>query len=596
MAVGKKLNRKKTMAGVVRESSMLDRVLTTTDLTALGVGSTIGVGVYVLPGALSKYVAGPAVVVSFFIAAVASVFAGLCYAELSSRVPRAGSAYSYAYIAVGELAAFIVGWNLLLEYTIGGASIARGMSLYIDSLTNKTMETAFRGLYEIELPYLSEYFDFFAMFIVLLFSVALACGLKDSVRLNNLFTLLNCAIMVIVIVGGSFHIDFKNWSLPKAEVPNWAGEGGFWPYGLQGALQGAATCFYGYVGFDCIAASGEEVKNPQKSLPLAIVLSLFIVFLAYSGVSAVLTLMIPYYAQDANMPLSHAFHVIGWTPLKWIIGVGAVFGMCACMFGSMYPLPRILYAMSNDGLIFKSLGKVHPRFKTPFFGTIFAGIITGFFSALLNLQQLVDMMTIGTLLVYVMVAVCVLYTRYQEQSDFDYDILADEYIESTALVTIKVQYTKRQILKQLFNFHKFVRANSLSSYVASLQTTCFTIVCFPLGLYLSHWYELNSTHWIIVQVLVGVMILQLVSITMQPASKTPVAFKVPLVPLTPALSIFINIYLMFFFDIYTWTKFIIWMIIGFAIYFGYGITHSKENNPEINIVNSSQSKTSLNKD
>ncbi|XP_060873269.1 cationic amino acid transporter 3-like [Metopolophium dirhodum] len=596
MAVSKKLNRKKTMAGVVRESSMLDRVLTTTDLTALGVGSTIGVGVYVLPGALSKYVAGPAVVVSFFIAAVASVFAGLCYAELSSRVPRAGSAYSYAYIAVGEFAAFIVGWNLLLEYTIGGASIARGMSLYIDSLTNKTMETAFRGLYEIELPYLSEYFDFFAMFIVLLFSVALACGLKDSVRLNNLFTLLNCAIMVIVIVGGSFHIDFKNWSLPKAEVPNWAGEGGFWPYGLQGALQGAATCFYGYVGFDCIAASGEEVKNPQKSLPLAIVLSLFIVFLAYSGVSAVLTLMIPYYAQDANMPLSHAFDVIGWTPLKWIIGVGAVFGMCACMFGSMYPLPRILYAMSNDGLIFKSLGKVHPRFKTPFFGTIFAGIITGFFSALLNLQQLVDMMTIGTLLVYVMVAVCVLYTRYQEQSDMDYDILADEYIESTALVTIKVQHTKKQILKQLFNFHKFVRANSLSSYVASLQTTCFTIVCLPLSLYLSHWYELNSTHWIIVQVLVGIMILQLVSIAMQPTSKTPVAFKVPLVPLTPALSIFINIYLMFFFDIYTWTKFIIWMIIGFAIYFGYGITHSKENNPEINIVNSSQSKTSLNID
>ncbi|XP_015370694.1 PREDICTED: high affinity cationic amino acid transporter 1-like [Diuraphis noxia] len=595
MAVGKKLNRKKTMAGVVRESSMLDRVLTTTDLTALGVGSTIGVGVYVLPGALSKYVAGPAVVVSFFIAAVASVFAGLCYAELSSRVPRAGSAYSYAYIAVGELAAFIVGWNLLLEYTIGGASIARGMSLYIDSLTNKTMETAFRELYEIELPYLSEYFDFFAMFIVIVFSVALACGLKDSVRLNNLFTLLNCAIMILVIVGGSFHIDFKNWSLPKSEVPNWAGEGGFWPYGLQGALQGAATCFYGYVGFDCIAASGEEVKNPQKSLPLAIILSLFIVFLAYSGVSAVLTLMIPYYAQDANMPLSHAFDVIGWTPLKWIIGVGAVFGMCACMFGSMFPLPRILYAMSNDGLIFKSLGKVHPRFKTPFFGTIFAGIITGFFSALLNLQQLVDMMTIGTLLVYVMVAVCVLYTRYQEQSDMDYDILADEYIESTALVTIKVKYTKKQILKQLFNFHKFVRANSLSSYVASLQTTCFTITCFPLGLYLSHWYELNGTHWIIVQVIVGVMILQLVSIAMQPTSKTPVAFKVPLVPLTPALSIFINIYLMFFFDIYTWTKFIIWMIIGFTIYFGYGITHSKENNPEINIVNS-QSKSSLNID
>uniref|UniRef100_A0A2S2Q5I3 Low affinity cationic amino acid transporter 2 n=1 Tax=Sipha flava TaxID=143950 RepID=A0A2S2Q5I3_9HEMI len=377
MTVGKMLSRKKTMAVVVRETSMLDRVLTITDLTALGVGSTIGVGVYVLPGALSKYVAGPAVVLSFFFAAVASVFAGLCYAELSSRIPKAGSAYSYAYIAVGELAAFIVGWNLLLEYSIGGASIAKGMSLYVDALSNKTMETIFRELYEIDSPYLSEYFDFFAMFIVLVFSAGLACGLKDSVRLNNFFTLVNCAVMALVIVGGLFHLDFKNWSLPKSEVPSWAGEGGFWPYGVQGALQGAATCFYGYVGFDCIASSGEEVKNPQKSLPLAIVLSLFIVFLAYSGVSSVLTLMIPYYAQDANMPLSYAFDVIEWTSLKWVIGVGAVFGMCACMFGAMYPLPRILYAMSNDGLIFKSLGNVHPRFKTPFFGTMFAGIITG---------------------------------------------------------------------------------------------------------------------------------------------------------------------------------------------------------------------------
>jgi len=582
------------MAGVVRESSMLDRVLSTTDLTALGVGSTIGVGVYVLPGGLSKYVAGPAVVVSFFIAAVASVFAGLCYAELSSRVPKAGSAYSYAYIAVGEFAAFIVGWNLLLEYTIGAASIARGMSLYIDSLTGKMMETAFRELYEIELPYLSEYFDFFAMFIVIVFSVALACGLKDSVRINNLFTLLNCAVILLVIIGGAFHVDFDNWSLSKAEVPGWAGDGGFWPYGLQGALQGAATCFYGYVGFDCIAASGEEVKNPQIALPLAIILSLLIVFLAYSGVSAVLTLMIPYYAQDASMPLSHAFDVIEWTSLKWIIGVGAVFGMCACMFGSIFPLPRILYAMSNDGLIFENLGKIHPRYKTPFYGTMFAGILTGLFAALLNLKQLVDMMTIGTLLVYVMVAVCVLNTRYREQCDTDYDMLADEYIESTTLTTLKYKHTKRQVLKQLFNFNKFVRSNTLTSYVVSFQTLCFTVLCLPLSLYLSHWYELNGVHWIVVQVLIGVMALQLVSIAVQPESTTPVAFKVPFVPFTPALSIFINVYLMFFFDIYTWTKFIVWMIIGLVIYFTYGIRHSKENSSQINNVNTNLSKSSLN--
>nr|CAD7410101.1 unnamed protein product [Timema cristinae] len=318
-----KLNRKKTFSGGLEESK-LARVLTTLDLTALGVGSTLGVGVYVLAGSVAKTTAGPAVVLSFLIAAIASVFAGLCYAEFGARVPRAGSAYVYSYVCVGEFVAFIIGWNLILEYVIA---------------------------------------------------------------------------------------DIKNWKIPKEEIPADAGEGGFFPFGITGVIKGAATCFYGFVGFDCVATTGEEARNPRKAIPISIIISLLIIFLAYFGLSTVLTLMWPYYLQDADAPIPYAFSQIGWPVARWIVSVGAIFGLFASLLGALFPLPRVIYAMSSDGLVFRSLGNVHPRFQTPVVGTILAGLLTGIMASLFDLKHLVDMMSIGTLMAYSIVAACVMLLR-----------------------------------------------------------------------------------------------------------------------------------------------------------------------------------------
>ncbi|CAG9786503.1 unnamed protein product [Diatraea saccharalis] len=233
-------------------AARLARVLSALDLTALGVGSTLGVGVYVLAGDVAKNYAGPAVVLSFLLAAVASVFAGLCYAEFGARVPKAGSAYVYSYVCVGEFIAFIIGWNLILEYIIGAASVVKALSEYLDSLLDKAMSTHLQAVMPLDSPHLARYPDLFAFAVIMVFSVALAFGVKESTRFNNFCTGVNLCVVLFVIISGSFKADTKNWRIPASEVPKSEkkdfGSGGFAPYGLAGIIKGAAVCFYGFIG------------------------------------------------------------------------------------------------------------------------------------------------------------------------------------------------------------------------------------------------------------------------------------------------------------------------------------------------------------
>nr|CAD7439578.1 unnamed protein product [Timema bartmani] len=409
----KALTRRKHLDTLSLEESKLARVLNTVDLTALGVGSTLGVGVYVLAGDVSKNLAGPAVVLSFLFAAVASLFAALCYAEFGARVPKAGSAYIYSYVCVGEFIAFIIGWNLILEYAIGSASVAKGLSLYLDSLLNNTMKEAFRTIAPMNISFMSPHFDFFSFSASMSLTVALALGVKESSFMNNILTTLNMGVVLFVIIAGSWKANPQNWKISKQDIPPGVngGKGGFFPFGFVGALKGAATCFYGFVGFDCIATTGEEVKNPQKAIPVAIITSLVIIFFSYFGISTVLTMMWPYYKQDEDAPIPFVFREVGWPIAQWIVAVGGIFGLCASLFGAMFPLPRIIYAMATDGLLFKFLGLVHPTFQTPLVGTLIAGTFTGLMSALFELEQLVNMMSIGTLIAYTIVAACVLLLR-----------------------------------------------------------------------------------------------------------------------------------------------------------------------------------------
>ncbi|KAJ4442791.1 hypothetical protein ANN_04384 [Periplaneta americana] len=562
----KKLNKKKVFQTSTMTETKLARKLNALDLTALGVGSTLGVGLYVLAGSVSKSTAGPAVILSFLLAAIASVFAGLCYAEFGARVPRAGSAYVYSYVCVGELVAFIIGWNLILEYAIGAASVARGVSAYVDGLADGAMKNAFNESMPMHIEVLSmkfaEYPDFFACGMTLIFVVALAFGAKESSTINNLFTFLNIGVVLYVIVTGAFKADGDNWAIPKEELPSNEdggvfGEGGFFPYGVSGMISGAATCFYGFVGFDCVATTGEEAKNPQKAIPIAIIASLTIIFLAYFGVSSVLTLMLPYYAQDADSPIPSAFEAVGWPVAKWIVSIGAIFGLLTSLFGALFPLPRVIYAMSSDGLLFRSLGKVSERFKTPVFGTLIAGLLTALMTLIFDLEELVDMMSIGTLMAYSIVAACVLLLRYQK---------TDEDIDIEPVPADSTFRNVKRILLQIFNIQKLTIPISVSGKIVSWNVLIYFAACLALTACVANAEDaiVNEDALAISGVVIfGIIaLLSLLSIARQPSSRKKLSFKVPFVPLLPGLSILINVYLMMMLNVGTWKRFGIWMAIG----------------------------------
>uniref|UniRef100_A0AAX7UDM9 Cationic amino acid transporter C-terminal domain-containing protein n=1 Tax=Astatotilapia calliptera TaxID=8154 RepID=A0AAX7UDM9_ASTCA len=495
------------------------RCLSTLDLIALGVGSTLGAGVYVLAGEVAREKAGPAIVLCFLIAALSSMLAGLCYAEFGARVPKTGSAYLYSYVTVGEIWAFITGWNLILSYVIGTASVARAWSSTFDNLVEQKISGFFKASMAMTVPgkVLAEYPDLFALILVLLLTGLLAFGVSESALVNKIFTGINLVVLGFVIISGFVKGDTNNWHLTEnnyrefinstngsreLKLKEQYGTGGFAPFGLSGVLSGAATCFYAFVGFDCIATTSEEAKNPMRSIPIGIVASLLICFFAYFGVSAALTMMMPYYQLNTQSPLPEAFSFVGWGPARYIVAVGSLCALSTSLLGSMFPMPRVIYAMAEDGLLFRFLSKMSARTKTPVLATIVSGIIAALMAFLFDLAALVDLMSIGTLLAYSLVAICVL------------------------------------ILRLL-----------LAGY-SGVVVPCVILV-----------------------VLCAVCV---IIIWRQPESKEALTFKVPLLPWLPLFSVFVNIYLMMQLDLGTWCRFTVWMALGFAIYFFYGITNSNE--------------------
>ncbi|XP_013783291.1 cationic amino acid transporter 3-like isoform X2 [Limulus polyphemus] len=605
----KALLRKKQLSSSDCKETSLHRCLSVFDLTALGIGSTLGLGIYVLAGQVASTKAGPSVVLSFSVAAVASLFAGLCYAEFGARVPKAGSAYVYSYVTVGELMAFVIGWNLILEYVIGTASVARGYSGYIDSLINNSVQNKLKELLPLHLHGISEYPDFLSLGVTLLLTLMLVIGVKESSRFNNIFVVLNLCIVLFAVIAGSFKADIHNWQLSKSEIPSTNksynyGDGGFFPYGFSGMMRGAATCFYAFVGFDIIATTGEEVYNPQKAIPFSIILSLLVTFLSYFGVSSVQTLMWPYWDQNRAAPLPYVFEMVEWHIAKWIISVGALAGLSASLLGAMFPLPRILYAMATDGLIFQQLATVHDRFKTPVIATVISGSFAGLMAMLFDVNELADMMSIGTLLAYTLVAVSVLLLRYKASeeyielksptrsleksdtapsfetylSDSSLDhatTLNSGFVVDNGMLLSTEDYTGRQILQQIFNFNNLSKPTYLSSQVSTYLVAGIVLVvlafhCFLVGVE----DQLSSLE---IQVIIPGIILALllliilVALWLQPSSIGNLSFQVPFVPFIPFLSIFINLYLITKLSKATWIRFAVWMCIGFIIYFGYGI-------------------------
>ncbi|XP_007953626.1 cationic amino acid transporter 4 [Orycteropus afer afer] len=578
----RKLNRLKPLGESTMDTS-LRRCLSTLDLTLLGVGGMVGSGLYVLTGTVAKKMAGPAVLVSFAVAAVASLLAALCYAEFGARVPRTGSAYLFTYVSMGELWAFLIGWNVLLEYLIGGAAVARAWSGYLDVIFDhqiRNFTEAHLGVWQV--PLLARYPDFLAAGILLLASAFVSCGARVSSWLNHTFSAISLGVIVFIITLGFVLARPHNWS---------AEEGGFAPFGFSGIMAGTATCFYAFVGFDVIATSSEEAQNPKRAVPMAIAISLGLAAGAYILVSTVLTLMVPWYSLDPDSALADAFYRRGYSWAGFIVAVGSICAMNTVLLSNLFSLPRIVYAMATDGLFFQVFARVHPRTQVPMVGILVFGVLMAFLAMLLDLEALVQFLSIGTLLAYTFVATSVIVLRFQKTSPpsspgpsspgpltKEHGSCADHLQlvgpeQASAPEPGQLRPALRPYLGFLGRYSPGAAvAWALSILVASAITLGCVLVFGDSALYLPHW-----AYILLLLLSGGVFLLSLSVLGAHQQQHRQDTFQIPLVPLTPALSILLNVCLMLKLSYLTWLRFSIWLFVGLAVYFGYGIRHSKEN-------------------
>lgn len=425
------LFRKKSLALLLEEMKgehRLRRVLGPITLTSLGVGAIIGTGIFVSTGVVARQTAGPALMLSYAFAGLVCVFAALCYAEFASMVPVAGSAYTYAYATLGELFAWVIGWDLVLEYAVGAATVANGWSGYFQSVLGSLgwkLPAALSGPvvnYDPDLGKViptGNLINLPAVAIVIIITVVLVIGIKESARFNAVMVGVKLAAVLFVIGVGAFFINTANWH-PFAPY-GYTGINFFGKHvaGLQdaggrplGMLAGAALAFFSYIGFDSISTHSEEAKNPQRDVPIGIISSLLICTVLYVAVIAVLTGMVPYNLLDINSPVSTAFKQAGLPWAQFLISLGAMTGITSVMLVMMLSQPRVLLAMARDGLLPESFfGAVHDRFRTPWKSTILTGIFVGALAAFLPISVLLMLVNMGTLLAFVIVCAAVLIMR-----------------------------------------------------------------------------------------------------------------------------------------------------------------------------------------
>ncbi|MDH5235075.1 MAG: amino acid permease [Gemmatimonadota bacterium] len=401
----------------------LKRSLTAMNLTLLGIGAIIGAGIFVLTGTAAAQHAGPAIVISFIFAGLGCAFAGLCYAEFASMIPIAGSAYTYGYATLGELLAWIIGWDLILEYLFAASTVAVGWSGYFTQMLRIVGIDLPHALVNAPLTVEGSSFhatgaiiNLPAVLLVLVLTSLLVIGIKESARLNNFIVYLKVSIVLLVIVFGAFYVDTANWVpfIPEQLTDPATGAAIYGKFGWSGIFAGAGVIFFAYIGFDAVSTAAQEAKNPQRDLPIGILASLVVCTILYILMALVMTGLAPFGTLDVPEPVYVALDAapaLNW--LKVLATVGAVAGLASVVLVMLMGQPRIFYAMSRDGLLPEVFGKVHPKFKTPWLATIITGLTAAFFAGLFPIGILGHLVSIGTLFAFVIVCAGILVLRYR---------------------------------------------------------------------------------------------------------------------------------------------------------------------------------------
>ena len=394
----------------------LRRTLTATDLVLLGIGAIIGTGIFVLTGRAAAVNAGPAVSLSFVTAGIASAFAGLCYAEMASMIPVAGSAYTYAYATMGELVAWMIGWDLILEYLVAAATVSVGWSGYVVAFIKHTtgiqlpMEwtTAPIAWSEAEQAFntTGAIMNLPAVLIVLAVTVVLVVGIKESARFNAIIVFVKVAVVLMFIAFAAPYVRTENWT---PFIPPNTGE--FGRFGWSGIMQGATMVFFAYIGFDAVSTAAQECKNPQRDLPIGILGSLAVCTVLYIIVSMILTGVVPYTELSVPHPISVGIAVTGKMWLTTIVEVGAIAGLSSVMLVMLLGQPRIFYSMARDGLFPPIGAKVHPKYGTPHVTTIITGLLCAVCGGALPIDILGELTSVGTLFAFVLVSLGVMILR-----------------------------------------------------------------------------------------------------------------------------------------------------------------------------------------
>ncbi len=395
----------------------LKRALGATNLTALGIGAIIGTGIFVLTGTVAAQNAGPAVVLSFVLAGVASIFAALCYSEFASLVPMAGSAYTYGYATLGELFAWIIGWDLILEYALGAVTVSIGWSGYVVSFLRDIginippALSAARGtlITLADGTQVTAIFNLPAVIIIAIITLLLVIGISESARVNNVIVFVKVAVVLLFIFGAVHAVNPANW---HPFIPPSTGVRGH--FGWSGVTQGAGIVFFAYIGFDAVSTAAQEAKNPQRDMPIGIIGSLLICTVLYIAVSAVATGIVPYLQLDVPDPIAVAADHAGLGWMSAAIKLGAIAGLSSVILVMLLGQSRIFWTMADDGLLPKFVSRVHPKFRTPWITTILTGIVVAFFAALFTVREAGSLVSIGTLLAFVIVSIGVLVLRIRE--------------------------------------------------------------------------------------------------------------------------------------------------------------------------------------